>query len=241
MSRNIIVLDLETAYSADDCRHCGRHSDSHYDEGACVAWTGQAPGATVSQFSPIGWRDFPRLGLSIGCYFDYLDHHIHWFDSSTLFPTMRMFTERQPLMVSFNGIGFDFPLMREVLVAQARPGCEKMAGNLCADFLCLEQRSYDLLAEIWKADSVGQYERGLNSLDAIAQANGLGAKLSSGSQAPRDWQAGRWAAVLNYCQADIYLTKTLFEMAIAGQPIRRAGGRDILLPKPTGVLHGSAS
>jgi hypothetical protein len=226
---NWICLDLETQYSAEDCIHCGGDILTH------MPITGQCGPAMVTTFSKIGWDRKTELGLSVGCYWSAMDGRIYWFDTDTLMPVMEMLVASQPLMVSFNGIQFDFSLMRGILRRRAEtlPGFEgEYLVKVCDAFKVLAARSYDVLAEIWKIDQANKFERGLNSLDSIAQANGLGAKSGSGAEAPRDWAAGRWAKVLNYCSRDVYLTKDLFELAWTGQPIKRRGGKDITLPLP---------
>lgn len=242
---NTIVLDLETALSADDCRHCGKDLAQHYADGACLPWEGERPADDVTQFSAIGWNNKPALGLSIGCYWDYQDSRIHWFDGHTMEATVQQFVERQPLLVSFNGIGFDFVLMRGLLRQRAEGiTFEDLVGRenedaiaqyqasmtmLCDTFKTQCAASYDLLAEIWKADPKGKFVRGVNSLDAIAQANGLGAKLSHGAQAPRHWAAGKYADVLNYCQDDVYKTKALFELIQEKGGLLRGDGQWLAL------------
>lgn len=241
---NTIVLDLETARSADDCQHCGAAFEQHYDDGACSPWHGRKPSNDITQFSAIGWNNKPALGLSIGCYWDYTDNRIHWFDPHTLEDILRLFVERQPLMVTFNGIGFDFPLMRGLLRQKAEAKVRSTDTDawhedlvsLCDAFKAHCSTSYDILAEIWKVDPGRKFERGLNSLDAIAEANGLGKKLSHGVQAPRDWAAGRYADVCNYCADDVYKTKALFELIMQHGCLMRGDGQEIQLPKAGDLL-----
>jgi predicted PolB exonuclease-like 3'-5' exonuclease len=192
-------------------------------------------------YEAIGWNNKPALGLSIGAYYDYRDSRIHWFDEANLEETVEHLVALQPLMVSFNGIAFDFPLMRGILRREQdevyKAGVSSRAypralHELCDKFKLLAAQSYDILAEIWKADPARKFERGLNSLDAIAQANGLGAKLSNGAQAPRDWAAARRAEVLNYCQDDVYKTMALFEMICTTGQILRGDDNPIRLPIP---------
>jgi hypothetical protein len=226
---NIIVLDLETARSADDCLHCMGEQAIHGQRNP-LGETWPCPG-----YEAIGWDNKPALGLSIGGYYDYQDSRIHWFDEANLEDTMQRLVHHKPLMVSFNGIQFDYPLMRGIL----RRHAEDLSGvsrhglpALCDAFKALAAISYDILAEIWRVDPKRKFERGLNSLDAIAQANGLGAKLSNGAQAPRDWAAGRHADVVNYCADDIYKTMALFETICTTGQILRGDGKAIQLPIP---------
>ena len=228
--KNCIVLDLETARSAEDCRHCGRGREAHLGYSTCGPLYDERGGQ--AGYAPLGWDDKAALGLSIGCYWDYTDQRIYWFDMDTLAATVQLLVERQPLLVSFNGIGFDFPLMRALLQREDDTFPAQNLAALCDVFERHCAASYDLLAEIWKIDPGRKFERGLNSLDAIAQANGLAAKLSHGAQAPRNWAAGRYAQVLNYCQDDVYKTKALFELVCAQEQIRRGDGTALTLPLP---------
>lgn len=232
MPRNIIVLDLETARSAEDCKHCGDARPAHFEPDAvCVTERREE-----TKFEPIGWGNKPALGLSIGGYYSYVDEYIHWFDEHNLTSTIERLVAKKPLMVSFNGIGFDYRLMRGIVRRRAEPlaldGYQEEAQgltDLCDAFKLLAANSYDILAEIWHADPRSRFTRSLNSLDSIAQANGFGPKLGNGAQAPRDWAAGRCANVMNYCSLDIYLTKWLFDMICEGKPIARSDGSRVQL------------
>ena len=160
--------------------------------------------------------------------------------------TMAHLVERQPLMVSFNGIGFDFSLMRGLLRQEVDDPASHptMLGPdfvdwqertiaLCDQFKLLAAQSYDILAEIWRVDSENKYVKGLNSLDAICQANGLGKKTGDGAQAPRDWAAGKIAKVLNDCSNDVLLTKRLFELVLTNDgTIQRSNGPITILMPP---------
>ena len=171
-----------------------------------------------------GWNDLAALGLSIGGYYDYQDQRVHWFDQHTLLATVEALVARQPLMISFNGIGFDFALMRALLRQRIRRGLDYQ--QVCDQFAALAAQSYDILAEIWAVAPENRFQQG-NSLDALSQHNGLGAKTGHGAQAPRLWQAGRLAEVMNYCQQDILLTCRLAE---------HIASHHGLLPRPAGAI-----
>ena len=215
MARNVVILDLETRHSAEDCRHCGTPQTHHQPlSSVCIVKSGP-DNAPLSQFEKIGWDNHAALGLSIGGYFDYASQRMVWFDEDMLEETVRHFVETKPLIVGFNSIQFDLSLILALLENQAEhlSDYERLQlMDLCASFRHLFSTSYDILAEIWQADPERKFERGLNSLDALARANGLGGKIGHGAQAPRDWQAGRIARVVNYCQDDVLKTVQLFEM-----------------------------
>jgi len=211
---NIIVLDVETLHSANDCRSC--FGPAHSSEDGC------------GYYEPIGWRDFAALGLSIGGYYDYADGLVYWFDEASLITTLAELVERQPLVVTYNGTAFDLPLLKHL--------CELQAGYgdaFAAAWERLTLASYDILATIWERDLESKYVKGLNGLGAVAKANGFGEKLlPDGALAPVLWRDGRFADVINYCQQDILLTKGLFELVVAGQPIKRSNGTEVLLRFP---------
>jgi len=224
MDHNIIVLDLETRRSADDCRYCCKPMKTLDSNASC--------GNSFTHCA-IGWDNKAALGLSVGCYYSSSTQKITWFDEASLETTVSDLTyyHGDAILVSFNGIGFDFPLMCELL--RERHGLleHNETTRFCVAFEERASESYDILAEIWKADPEDRFARS-NSLDAISQANGLGAKLSHGAQVPRDWAAGRWANVLNYCADDVYKTKALFDLVASGQPLQRPGKAPLYIRDP---------
>lgn len=235
---NICVLDLETARSADDCKVCGQSNEQ------CVR--GYPIVADTHVFTKIGWENTTALGLSIGCFYSYVDNQCYWFDRHTLETTVRSFIKTQPLLVSFNGRALDFPLMEGLLRQQAdlwfatEPECEEGARLIrdCNRFAALCSTSYDILQAIWQADPARKFERGLNSLGAISEANGLGKKEMDGATAPRLWAQGRYAEVLNYCQGDVLKTKALFEniCQTGGRLLR--GDKSLLTIRMPDVMAG---
>jgi uncharacterized protein YprB with RNaseH-like and TPR domain len=205
--KNIVVLDLKTLHSADDCLYCGQPFNF---VGPCMKLAHQK----------IGWDNHKALGLSVGCYFSYetetstfftqedLDEHIEW---------LLMF---EPLLVSFNGIAFDFPLMAAVL------------GEEIPEFTQLYLNSYDILAKIWKVAPTDKFKLGLNSLAALAKANNLPLKEMDGATAPRLWAEGKYEEVKDYNFNDVLRTRLLFEMICNGQPLIRGDGSSVILPVP---------
>lgn len=219
VGHNIVVLDTETLRSADECRICGSYPSDYAHK--CQPW---------------GWNNKTALGLSIGCAYHYNDDRYEFFDSYTLEGFVTRCVGGKPLLVSFNGLTHDFVLMRGLLRQAADEAAQDelvYLHALCDAFKALCAQGYDLLAAIWALDPGRKLESGLNSLDAICQANGLLAKEMDGAKAPRLWQQGRYAEVIQYCMNDVVRTRALFEMVCAGQPILRGDGRPITLPLPT--------
>ena len=182
---------------------------------------------------PDGWRNKLGLGLSIGAYWDYRADRMLYFDPESLLETVQEFVERQCLLVSYNGTSFDFALMRALLRHGADTKGDTHVQQLCDQFKAQALDGYDILREIWLADPENRYAPGLNGLDAVAKCNGIGGKTSDGKSAAQDWQAGRYARVINYCSHDVYLTKTLFEILVmtGGQLVRANGILDLRDPQ----------
>lgn len=239
---DVIVLDLECAHSPDDCRYCGKAQAAHMP-GVMVCQPEDAFTLDHRQsYTPLGWNNKPALGLSIGCYWSYARQRLVWFDTPSLEDTVRALVASEPYIVSFNGIGFDFVVMRGLLRRQAEvlfntgdPQQQAQAAELhalCDLFKLQVARSYDLLATIWESDPAGKRVRGVNGLDVLCQANGFGGKQGDSAAIPRTWQEGHVAHVVNHCGDDVLLTRDLFELVIAQGYLERIGAPRVTLPRP---------
>lgn len=216
---NIVVLDLETAHSAHDCRHCSTHKRA-WNNISCLAEDGHVT---------IGWDDHAALGLSIGCLYRYDTDRYEFFDVYTAQTMMDGLLATKPLLVSFNGIQFDAHVLAALYPDPVTPDGEP-ASDFPADWSSLWYQSYDILDQIWRQDPERKYEPGLNSLGAISVANSYGAKEMDGAQAPRLWREGRHAEVMNYCMSDVWKTARLFEQIVATGQILRGDGQVLRLP-----------
>lgn len=227
--KNIVVLDLETERSAEDCLHCDENEASHAE--------------LVHPFEPIGWHRKRHLGLSIGCYWSYTDMAYHWFDVHTLIATVEELVETTPMVVGFNSLEFDAPLMRALVRQWASemiptdPDDAARLMGLCDRFKTLVQtRGYDILQAIWRAEPREQRVKGLYKLDSLCRANGFPVKEMDGAEAPRRWAAGHYAAVITYNVGDVNRTRRLFEQicGINATPgrILRGDGQLMLLQPP---------
>jgi len=226
---NCIIIDCETELAAEDCLLCHQPRVGH--EGP-EAWCHATVTASAEdRYLAIGWDRKHVLGLSLGCYHDYQDMALHWFDRATLLATVQYFLTRQPLLVSFNGLGFDYPLMRAVL-REDNTEQSLAVEELCVEFKAFVAASYDILATIWDADPQGRKVRGLNGLDAVSQANGFGAKLMDAQQAAHAWAQGRYAEVIAYNVDDVLKTKALFELILDKGGLFRGDERWLALPGP---------
>ena len=233
LGQNIVVLDCETLRAADDCRWCALAQDAH-DNANCPT---RDPRLPATQYSPIGWGALYVLGLSVGCLYRFSTDQYLVFDDVMIADTMQALVTDAPLLVSMNGKQFDGPLLAHNL--PMAPGPEPLEQQRCllVQWQALWDRSYDILAEIWAADPASKFVKGLNSLEALSIANGYGMKAMSGAMAPRLWRAGQHAPVINYVLSDVWKTRKLFEQIVAGTPLRRHNGSELLLPSPT-IIEG---
>lgn len=139
-----------------------------------------------------GWKDFAGMGVSvIGAYdIDAIGYRVFCDDN---LHEWRDLAERAKGIVSFNGNRFDGPLL---------------AANGCGFPV---EKSIDLAAIIWRAAGIpeGEHPKGLG-LDAICRANGIPGKTGNAADAPQDWQAGKIGTVIDYCLADVRITKELY-------------------------------
>ncbi|MGI9306115.1 MAG: hypothetical protein ACR2P5_02300 [Gammaproteobacteria bacterium] len=184
-----------------------------------------------------GWSNKAALGLSVGAYHDYRTGSVTVFDRAGIVATMAHFLIPDYLIVSFNGISFDGPLMRGIVRREAaadgslNPLERGNREHICDSFKALMAGSYDILAEIWRADPDSKFVKGLNGLDAILKANDLPPKTGDGALAPKLWQEGKRDEVIQYCKDDVERTRQLFELVCKHQGlVRRTGGRDVFIP-----------
>ena len=221
---NIVVVDLEVARSPEDCM-CGKSKDEHYGG---ARYCSNPPQSQL--YHPIGWGGKAALGLSIGGFYDYHHNRIYWFNEYNLETWIGALVNKAPMIVSFNGLSFGFPLIEEILRLKANSALDpdEKLHLLCDRFSDMTQGSYDIFAEICAS---GQNKPGQTTLGALCEANGLGRRLRNKAQTPRDWAAGKHADVNNFLSDDIYKTKALFELICHnGGWLRRGDGVSIGIP-----------
>lgn len=168
-----------------------------------------------------GWRDFANMGVScIGAY-DYDADRYRVFMEDNLWEFDDLIRQHD-VIVGFNSLGFDNRLIQ--------------AHDLGLS-IDLDERSYDLLVEIWKAAGLGpQFEYPSHigfGLDACCKANFGTQKSGHGAFAPVDYQRGNYGRLVDYCLNDVVLTKQLLDLIIVGGPVRDPRDPDnTLSPNP---------
>lgn len=187
---------------------------------------------------PSGWSNLLKLGLSIGCYFDYKYARFVWFDDNNIDKVIKHLVKRQPIIVSFNGDTFDFPLMGKVFVSL---GGDK---NIEKSFLDLTaEKGFDIFTLIKR---ISKPVKGAHNLDAICAANDCGKKRGDGAMAPKLWKNRKYAELFNYCQNDVIMTRLLFEKIVTNDyVVKRQEPLEPIVLSPSesfkGILAASVS
>ena len=163
-----------------------------------------------------GWNDHVGMGVSCVCCYDYVDDRYRVFCEDNM-SDFALLIAGHDVIVGFNNIGFD----NKVLACQCTEFSEQSLKYL-------NERSYDILAEIRNAGG------GWCGLDAMVKANSLATgKTGNGAMAPVWYQAGRIGKLVDYCTADVWLTKKLLDKIIQGEPlISSKTGQVINVRKP---------
>jgi len=142
-----------------------------------------------------GWDDFKGMGISvIGAYSSWDDrYHIYLEDNLKDFQKL---IDRAEEIVGFNSLSFD--------------------DKLCTANGLKVKTTYDLLCQVRLAAGMpSQYVKGVTrsgySLGQLAKANLGYEKSGTGELAPEFWQKGERGKVINYCLADVVITRKLYE------------------------------
>lgn len=160
-----------------------------------------------------GWDDKAGMGVSvIGCY-DYVEDRYRAFCLDN-FSEFQALVDARDILVSFNGLGFD----NEVLAKSA-------------EIIVPDEKCYDLLKEVQRAAEAPSF-KGLG-LEPCCKANFGSKKTGEGKLAPIWWQRGEYGKVIDYCLADVWLTKRLFDRVQQfGVLINPLGGDALQMRRP---------
>ena len=154
-----------------------------------------------------GWTDFVGMGISCICAYDYETDRYRVFCDDN-YDKFQDLIHKRSVIIGYNNHNFDDRL------------CE--AHNIHIP----KEKSYDLLVEIWRAVGLGPKfnfkTHGGYGLDAVIKENrpSFGGKTDSGHKAPEYYQEGKWGKLIDYCVADVFLTREIVDMVITGGGIR---------------------
>jgi hypothetical protein len=175
-----------------------------------------------------GWQDHENMGVSvIGAYDSFADRYRvftkdNWHEFVALIYS-------STLIAGFNSIPFDNAVLKA-----------------CDIVDIWEEKSYDLLREIWMGAGLGpEFEFPSHagySLDAVAKANGLSKKTGNGATAPIDWQKGNIGTVIDYCLQDVAIAaKLIKKVQDSGELICPKTGEILTIRRPYEAIARSNS
>lgn len=156
--------------------------------------------------TPGGWEATDKLGVACACLWEYRTGRMRVYGPEDI-EDLRDRLLNATRISGYNIWRFDFP------VIYGFPDRGRVEG---AEFLrTLLPKTNDLLMRIWRA--LGLDDDAINftdlhkgwSLDKVTQGTlGVG-KIGHGGEAPKWFQAGQWARVVNYCADDVALERDL--------------------------------
>lgn len=156
----------------------------------------------------VTWDTYDKMGISVGCAFisktgdyqAYMDDNLE---------ELAKVLEESDVVVGFNIIGFDIPLLEVTLGRKL---------NL--------KKVYDIL--YWSRKSVGfepgnryeSYPKGLKLDDHLSGTFGdTFMKTANGAEAPKMWQDKKIGTLVSYCLADVRRETALFQHILEGKPV----------------------
>lgn len=159
---------------------------------------------------PITWarNRLHLMGLSWGCTWSSDGHFRHYCWLQESIASLAREVEQADLLVSFNGIAFDLPLLSGLVGRTITP-----------------RRHCDLLALCHA--SLGWRP----SLASLAQTNLGTGKSGFGGHAPQLWRDQRYGELASYCERDVRLTRDLFFLAAGRGYLLSPEGQHILTPE----------
>jgi DEAD/DEAH box helicase domain-containing protein len=156
-----------------------------------------------------GWHNVPEMGLAVGVVYDSQEKaYLRYWEQDAAVLVEKLLSA--DLVVGFNHIRFDYA----VLAAYTN-------RNLAA-----EAKSFDILLDVW--DRLGHRL----SLDHLSKATLGASKTADGLQSLQWWADGLHDKVAAYCEADVILTKELFEYGLNEQRLiyTHKSGEPVAIP-----------
>jgi hypothetical protein len=145
-----------------------------------------------------GWAALGQMGVSvIGCY-DYRDDRYRVFCQDN-FAEFKDLVHGSSVVIGFNNAKFDNAVL-----------------EACDIVDIWEEKTYDILQEIWAANGARFSPSGL---DAVCKANFGTSKAGDGALAPVDWQRGNYGKVIDYCMNDVRMTKQVMDLVLSGASV----------------------
>lgn len=166
-----------------------------------------------------GFTDYGNMGIACIGAFDTAIRRTRVFLKDNLDEFQRLISASD-CIVGFNNHRFDNRILRA-------NGIDLPLG-----------KSYDILEEIWRGLGLSMNfhpaTHGGLKLDAFAHANFRIRKTGDGANAPIDWQNGNQGKVIDYCLADVEITRLLLtRILFRGSLKHPTTGDEIPIRKPS--------
>jgi hypothetical protein len=169
-----------------------------------------------------GWQSHDEMGISCLVLFDYATMRYRVFDDRNA-DEAESILYNYDWVVGFNTVGFDWKLVRASWPQAIKD--RRMGPVPTGDRTITVQedgrisRDFDILREIWISlgvdpDNFRPETHGGYKLDDVAWDTIRMRKTGDGAKAPRLYQEGRIAELLDYCIEDVRIEKTLFEFIV---------------------------
>ena len=176
-SRTVVVFDAESDVSFAKCAGVSRTEKMDNMQATVIC-------ALVLDASLCKHPANPERALETA-----IAHH-WWRDDNSrgvnpFEPLLALFDAAEAI-VAYNGIGFDFPLLRKHYTDAWRYAAHRIK---CHDPMLRIKHTYDVMPK----------------LNDVLAANGLPSKTSDGLEAIRMWEQGRREELRSYCAEDVRL------------------------------------
>lgn len=175
----------------------------------------------------VGWKDYDKMGISVGCAYDYIAGEYKVFMEDNLQELVDLLNDAD-LVVAFNQIGFDNPLLRatcNVLSLQRRLKIDA------------ELMNYDMLAESRLGAKADKFAKGFKLDDHLKATFGQAfMKTEDGANAPLLWQNAQLGKLVSYCLADVHRERMLFEHVWSNGRMSNGKGAPYEVRSPQAIL-----
>lgn len=167
--------------------------------------------------TPGGWDATDKLGVSCACVWEYQTQRMRLYGPDNLIALQELLLKAERIS-GYNIFNFDFPCIWGV---SKRDWMLQGTDGARMDWVeslrtRLQPRTNDLLRRIWREglgldpDEFNPKTHGGWGLDAVSRATlGAPGKIGNGADAPKWYQAGQWAKLVNYCADDVALERDL--------------------------------
>jgi len=164
---------------------------------------------------PYSFGKSEYLGNAVTCTLSSIDGFKDWIGDGQIFAMWKHMIKHD-LVVTFNGIPFDYPLWGGSMLGPEHMEAKKFFEK------SLKGKTVDLLKDFQEALGVRV------GLEAVAIPTLGDKKEMEGGFAPDHWRAGSCLEVIEYCRGDDRRTDKLFEIAASGGTLKvKIKGGDI--------------